>query len=186
MKRAQPYVVDNKNLLAENPTLCCWSPLATGNQSSLQGFMKIVTPEFQKTIQELIDNLRPEQFSDAEEYKLARKYNALPVGVDLWSYVFLTASGEVIWDDGEGETGSTNDLQSLIRILAVRKERYPQFGRLIPDPWEESKTCPVCSGSGVWGQSKEVSTEKPGRCFICAGLGWVTDETYSEILKNSK
>ena len=148
--------------------------------------MKIVTSEFQKTIQELIDNLQVGQFSDAEEYKLARKHNALPLGVDLWSYVFLTANGEVIWDDNEGETGSVHDLQNLIRVLAVRKEHFPQFGQFIPNRSEESKTCPICDGSGVSEQSKEVSTGKPGRCFICAGLGWVTDETYSEILKNSK
>lgn len=148
--------------------------------------VKIVTSEFQQTVQELIDNLQAEQFSDCEEYKLARKHNALPLGIDLWSYVFLTSSGEVIWDDNEGETGSAHDLQSLIRVLAVRKERYPQFGWFIPNRSEESKTCPICHGSGVSKQSEEILTGKPGRCFICAGLGWITDEAYSEILKNSK
>ena len=148
--------------------------------------MNIVTPEFQKTIQGLIDNLQVEQFSDVEEYKLARKHHALPLGVDMWSYVFLTANGEMIWDDNEGETVSANDLQSLIRALVVTKERYPQFERFIPNRSIDSKTCPICNGAGIWEQSKDVSTGKPGKCFICAGLGWVTDETYLEVLKNSK
>lgn len=148
--------------------------------------LNIVTPEFQETIQKLIDNLQADQFSDATEYKLARKHNALPLGGDLWSYVFLTANGEVLWDDNEGENDSANDLQSLTRVLVVGKERYPQFEKFIPNRSVDLKTCPVCNGCGIWEQSKNVLTGKPGRCFICSGLGWVTDETYSEILKNSK
>lgn len=148
--------------------------------------MKIVTPEFQKIIQDLIDNLQAEQFSDAEEYKLARKYNALPIGVDLWSYVFLNANGEVIWDDNEGEIGSANDLQSLIRVLVVRKNRYPQFEQFIPNRLADSKTCPICEGTGINNNSKNIITGEPAKCFLCAGLGWVTNEAYSKIIKNSK
>lgn len=148
--------------------------------------MNIVTLEFQKTIQELIDNLQAEQFSDVEEYKLALKYNALPLGVDLWSYIFLTATGEVIWDDNEGDTGSANDLQSLIRVLAVRKKRYPQFERFIPNRSADSKTCPICEGTGINEHSENVSTGEPAGCFLCGSLGWVTDEAFQEILKNSK
>ena len=148
--------------------------------------MKIVTPEFQKIIQDLIDNLQAEQFSDVEEYKLALKHNALPLGVDLWSYVFLTANGEIIWDDNEGKTVSADDLQSLIRVLSVRKHRYPQFEQFIPNRTVNSKTCPICEGTGINDNSKNISTGESAKCFLCAGLGWVTNEAYSDILKNSK
>lgn len=148
--------------------------------------MKIVTSEFQKTIQSLIENLQAEQFLDAEEYKLALKYNALPIGLDLFSYVFLDSNGEVLWDDNEGDTGNSNDLQSLIRVLVVGKRRYPQLVEFIPNRSDESKTCPICKSSGIWEQSKDLSTGKSGKCFFCAGLGWVTDKTYSEILKNQQ
>jgi hypothetical protein len=148
--------------------------------------MKIVTPEFQNTIQDLIDNLQAEQFLDAAEYKLALKYNALPIGLDLFSYVFLNSSGEVLWDDSEGDVGSSNDLQSLIRVLVSGKRRFPQLAEFIPNRSDESKTCPICNGSGIWKQSEDITTGKPRKCFFCAGLGWLTEETYLEILKNSK
>ncbi|HSK73458.1 MAG TPA: hypothetical protein VK892_17300 [Pyrinomonadaceae bacterium] len=146
-----------------------------------------VTPDFQKTVQELIDNLRVERFSDAEEYRLAHEYSALPMGVDMWSYVLLTANGEIIDQDYDGNFQHHRvDSQALIRVLVAGKRRYPQLAKFIPNRSDQSKTCPICEGSGIWEQSKDVATEKPGKCFICAGLGWVTEETYSEIQKNSK
>ncbi len=148
--------------------------------------MEIVTSEFQRTVQDLIDNLQAEKFLDAAEYRLALKYNALPIGLDLFSYVFLSSNGEVLWDDNEGDVGSSNDLQSLIRVLVAGKRRYPQLAEFIPHRSDESKTCLICNGSGIWKQSKDLSTGKPGKCFFCAGLGWLTEETYLEILKNSK
>lgn len=146
--------------------------------------MKIVTSEFTKTLETLIKNLRVEDFSDTEEYKLAQKYNALPLGVDLYSYVFLTANGEILWDDNEGETGCANDLQSLIRALVVKKERYPQFVRFIPDRTTNSKDCPICGGTGVNENSKDLRTGDFAKCFLCAGLGWVTKECFDEIIRN--
>jgi hypothetical protein len=148
--------------------------------------MKIVTPEFQKTIQYLIKNLQAEQFIDAAEYRLALKYNALPIGLDLFSYVFLNSNGEVLWDDDEGDVGSSDDLQSLIRVLVAGKRRYPQLAEFIPNRSDELKTCPICNGSGILKQSEELTTGKPGKCFFCAGLGWLTEKTYMEILENSK
>jgi hypothetical protein len=148
--------------------------------------MKIVTSEFIETIETLINNLKPENFSDPEEYKLAQKYKALPIGFDLLAYVFLTPNGEVIWDDCEGEVGSSSDSQSLIRILVAGKKRYTQLEKFIPKRSDESKNCPLCEGSGIREQSRDLSTGKPGKCFICAGLGWVTNKTYLEIFKNSE
>jgi hypothetical protein len=84
--------------------------------------IEIITTEFQKAILSLIENLEIEQFPDAEEYKLALKYDSLPIGLDLFSYVFLNSNGEVIWDDTEGDVGSSNDLQSLIRVLSPEKD----------------------------------------------------------------
>jgi hypothetical protein len=148
--------------------------------------MIIVTPEFQKTIQDLIDNLQAEQFPDAEEYKLAQKYHALPLGFDFLAYVFLTPNGEVIWEDFQDEVGNSHDLQGLIRVLVAGKRRYPQLAEFIPNRSDESKTCLICNGSGIWEQSKDISTGKPGKCFFCAGLGWLTEDAYLEILKNTK
>lgn len=141
--------------------------------------MKIVTEEFTETIENLISNLRPEDFFNPQEYKLTQKYNALPFGADLFSDVFLTSSGEIIWDDYEGEIGSSTNLQMLINLLVDAKTRYPELEKFIPNQSDDSKTCPICRGFGIL----ENST---GRCFICGGLGWITDETYVGILENSE
>lgn len=148
--------------------------------------MKLVTLDFTKTIEELIKNLKLENLPDSEECQLTQKHNALPIGYDLFCYVFLAPNGRVIVEDDEGGSRSFYDLQILIRILVAGKQRYPQFEKFIPSRSASSKNCPICGGSGILEQSKDVSTGKPGECFICAGLGWVTDETFSEILKNSK
>jgi hypothetical protein len=148
--------------------------------------MKIVTSEFQKMVEDLINNLQPNDFPDAEEYKLAQKYNALPLGFDLLAYVFLTSNGDVIWEDYNGEVGSANDSQSLIRLLVGGSRRYPQLAQFIPNRSDESRTCPLCKGAKVLENSKEIISGNPARCFICSGLGWVTEATYLQILKNSK
>ena len=148
--------------------------------------MKIVTPEFQKTIQDLIDNLQANHFPDAEEYKLAQKYRALPLGFDLLAYVFLTPSGEVIWEDFQDEVGSANDMQGLIRALVSGSRRYPKLAEFIPNRSDESPVCPVCEGSGIMPNSKDLSTGKPGKCFFCAGLGWVTEEFWKEFTESQK
>jgi hypothetical protein len=150
------------------------------------GKMKIVTAKFQKTIQDLIDNLHPEQFPDAEEYRLAQKYRALPLGFDLLDYVFLTPNGEVLWEGCLDEVGSVNNTQSLIRVLVSGSRRYPPLTEFIPPRSGESKDCPVCEGSGVWRQSKDIVTDKPTKCFFCAGLGWVTEEFWKEFTENQK
>ena len=148
--------------------------------------MSVNKPEFEKVVQDLIDNLQAEQFSDVEEYNLARKYHALPLGFDFLAYVFLTSEGKVIWKDFEGTVGSSNDLQGLIRVLVAGKRRYPQLAKFIPNRSAESKDCPLCNGSGILNQSKDIATGEPGKCFICAGLGWITEDSYLEILEHSK
>lgn len=58
--------------------------------------MSIITAEFKKTVEDLINNLKSEDFSDSEEYNLAVKYNALPLRFDFSAYIFITSDGEVI------------------------------------------------------------------------------------------
>lgn len=71
--------------------------------------MKIVTSEFKKTVENLIKNLKIEDFSDSEEFKLARKYNALPLGFNFLGFTFISSDGEVIWHDYQDDFGSSND-----------------------------------------------------------------------------
>ena len=148
--------------------------------------MNIVTSEFQKMVKDLINNLKPEDFSDSEEFKLARKYNALPLGFDFLAYTFITSDGEVIWHDFQDDFGKSNDSQGLINALVYGKKRYPQLEDFIPIRSDVSKTCPVCEGAGIWKNSKKVVTGESGNCVICGTLGWVTDECYGQIISNLK
>ncbi len=148
--------------------------------------MKIVTSEFSKTVEDLINNLKIDDFSDSEEYKLARKYNALPIGFGFLAFTFITSDGEVIWHDFQDEFGKSNDSQSLINALVYGKRRYPELEEFIPTRQESSKICPVCEGTGIMKFSKNVVTREHGNCGICATLGWVTIERYVQIVSNQK
>jgi hypothetical protein len=45
--------------------------------------MNIATPEFQESVQKLIDNLTRTDCIDDEEYRLAQEFQALPLGFGL-------------------------------------------------------------------------------------------------------
>ena len=148
--------------------------------------MDILSAELQQLIQTLIESLAPEDCLDAEEYRLAREFEALPLGYDLWSYCFLTADGELIksgWEPGEIER--YKDAGSLLgAIVWGSRQRFPQFSQFIPDRPADASTCLLCAGSKTWG--KKNGTEEPGTCFLCAGLGWITRETLAEISRSDK
>jgi len=151
--------------------------------------IKIVTPKFQKTVEDLIKNLSSENGA-SWEIELARKLNALPTGQELWSFILLTPNGEIIDQDFDGNIQHYPfDLQALIRVLVGGSKRYPQLVQFIPSRPDDSKTCPVCEGSGIWEQSKDISTGRPAKCFICAGLGWLNEDywkVFTEIQKELK
>jgi len=137
-------------------------------------YMNLVTSEFHQTVEGLISNLTEENYIDVEEYRLARKHNALPIGIDLWIYIFLTPYGEAILDDGESDNPEIlRTTQAIIRVVAGAK-RYPQLEKFIPNRPNGSKVCPACDGTKNFGQ--DVSSRKPVRCVVCGGLGWVIDE----------
>jgi hypothetical protein len=146
--------------------------------------MDILSSELRQLIQTLIASLTPEDCLDAEEYRLAREFEALPLGWDLWSRCFLTADGESIktgWEPGEIE----RHRGELIGVVAsAARHRYPQFAKFIPDRPPDGVTCLLCAGSKTWGQ--EGGTKKPAVCFLCAGLGWITRETLTEISKSGE
>jgi len=148
--------------------------------------MEIVTSEFRKIVADLIKNIKLKDFLDSEEFKLAHKYNALPLGFDFLAYTFITSNGEVIWHDFQDDFGKSNDSQGLINALVYGKKRYPQLEKFIPNRSDKSKICPVCEGTGIWKDSKNVVTGETGNCIICATLGWVTDECYEQIINNRK
>ena len=95
--------------------------------------MNIVTSEFREAVERLLNDLQPGNSIDAEEYRLARKFHALPLGLDLWSYGFLTSDGECIATEWESdEISRSRNTPDLIRALVVAANRYPQLAAFIP------------------------------------------------------
>ena len=142
--------------------------------------MEIFTPELQQLIETLVDKLSPEDCYDTEEYRLAKELQALPLGYDLWSYCFLKADGECISTGWEpAEISRSHDNQSLIRAIVWASARFPQFLAFIPNRPSASVNCALCGGTKTWGQ--EGGTQKPAKCFFCAGLGWVLPEALEQI-----
>ena len=135
--------------------------------------MNIVTSEFREVVERLVNELQPSDCIDAEEYRLAREFHALPLGLDLWSYGFLTSEGEYIATEWEPqEVTRSKATQDLIRALVVAANRYHQLAAFIPARPATAEVCPLCGGTKVLG--KEIPSGQPGRCVNCAGLGWVT------------
>src|SRR4051812_39251799 len=109
--------------------------------------MEIVTPEFQETVQRLFDGLTPNDCIDAEEYRLAQEFQALPLGRGWWSYFFLRPDGEQIWTDWEpDDVTRSRSLWGLIYSIVGAADRYPQLSTFIPERPPEAITCPACQG----------------------------------------
>lgn len=137
--------------------------------------MEIVLPEFSELVESLFKKLKLEDCVEPEEFRLAKKLNALPLGYDLTAFVFLKPDGKVIWLDFiVDEIGRITDSQSLIRAIVAAAKRYPQFEKFIPERPENAGVCIACNGTKHWGE--DVSTNKPAKCVLCAGLGWTIPE----------
>src|SRR5262245_62656607 len=98
--------------------------------------MKYVSPKkLNVVVNELLPELSPSDFADAEEYRLSQKFTALPIGSGSFSYFLLHPDGEVIsidCIDSEGVERS-RESYSLSKILAWGAERYPALAHLITD-----------------------------------------------------
>ena len=137
--------------------------------------MEIVSPDFSEQVESLLNGLKLEDCVEPQEFHLAKKLNALPLGYDLTAFIFLKSDGEVIWFDFIDEKfGSSKDLQGLIRAIVSAAKRYPQFEKFIPERPENSEVCRACNSKKLWGE--DVSTKQPAKCIFCAGLGWTVEE----------
>ena len=127
---------------------------------------------FREVVERLVNTLRRSDCVDAEEYRLAREFHALPLGLSLWSYGFLTSEGEYIETEWEPkELVRSRNTPDLLRALAHAVNRYPELAAFIPARPADALVCPLCEGTKAWG--REIPSGEPGRCFNCAGLGWV-------------
>ena len=138
--------------------------------------MKYIDREkLNEVINELLAELNPSDFADQEEYRLSQDLQALPIGVSLWAYVFLTPDGEVISTGYEpGELERSRESQDVLNTLAWGAERYPLLEALIPERPQDSKVCPLCDGLGGYGNW--MLSKRPAICVCCSGLGWVIND----------
>jgi hypothetical protein len=131
--------------------------------------------KLKEVINELFSGLNPGDFADPEEYCLSQNFRALPIGVSLWAYVFLTPDGEVISTGVEpGELKRSRDNQDLLNALVWGTERYPSLATLIPERPKDSSECPLCNGAGEYEVGRH--SKQTAICVCCGGLGWVVQE----------
>jgi len=89
--------------------------------------------EFRAIVQRLLRDLEPEDCESELEYEWALEYHALPLGIDLWSRVFLTPDGHVVWAGWEPlEIKRSRDEADLKRALRWAAERYPAMAAFVP------------------------------------------------------
>src|SRR5262249_46280031 len=65
----------------------------------------------------------------------AERLSALPIGLDMWSWWFLSPAGEVILVDGECEVGKTTRFTDRVRVLSALvwgSELYPELREVLP------------------------------------------------------
>lgn len=133
--------------------------------------MNPVTSEFRQVVERLINKLQPTDYINAEEQRLAEDFHALPLGISLWSYGFLTPDGELVQTEWEpDEISRTKNIQEVTCAIVIAARRFPQLECFIPAQPKESIVCPACQGTKLFGTN--VVTGEPSRCVVCAGLGW--------------
>jgi len=104
---------------------------------------------------------------DAEEHRLCKQFHALPLGISLWNYGFLTSDGELFETELEpNEITRTTNSSAVICAIAIAARRFPELNIFIPAQPKESIVCPMCQGT------KTFPTDKSVHCPVCAGLGW--------------
>lgn len=88
--------------------------------------MSVPSAEFCAIVQRLLRDLEPGDCESQQEYEWALEFQGLPLGPDLWSLVFLTPDGEVIWAGWEPlEIKRSKDEGHVNAALRMAAERYP-------------------------------------------------------------
>jgi hypothetical protein len=97
--------------------------------------MSIQTPQFRAIVSRLLADLEPEDCEEPAEYEMAVELHALPIGVDLWSRMFLSPDGEVIWAGWDPleikRSRLEEDVNAAVRMAA---ERYPAMIDFVQPP----------------------------------------------------
>ncbi len=123
----------------------------------LEGALAIATPELAHAIRALIAT-GPR---NPAERRLAERFQALPVGPDLFREVLLRPDGEVLRVESGVPEERSRSVADQLRVLVLAAARYPALARFIPERPPRAKTCSFCDG------------RDEGWCAGCFGLGWV-------------
>jgi uncharacterized protein (DUF1810 family) len=95
-------------------------------------FKKVESPEFTMTVERLLTELEPEDCESIAEYHDAKELHALPLGLDMWSQMFLTPDGEIIWVGGEPlEIRRSRYEGHLCAALRMAAERFPDMEKFV-------------------------------------------------------
>ena len=120
--------------------------------------LQVATPQLADAIRSL---LASGAGRNPAEQRLALRFQALPVGPDLFREVLLRPDGEVLRVEAGIPEERSRNLSDQLRVLVLTAVRYPALARFIPGRPAEAPSCPFCEG------------RDEGWCPGCFGLGWV-------------
>lgn len=94
--------------------------------------MNASRPEIGAVLERLVTQLQPTQCEYADEYRHAKEFHGVPCGPDLWSLVFLTPDGEVVWAGWEPlEIHRSRQKGHVRAALRMAAERFPELRALV-------------------------------------------------------
>jgi len=133
--------------------------------------MFALPPEFADVVRNLLtkDFVRD---ASPKEVELARRLGALPIGIDLGSYIFLTAEGDcILVDTWPNAVERTKAARIVVAALVHAATRYPELKTFVPRRPVDARNCFACDGTGEldYPLGRPVSMDK---CINCCGLGW--------------
>ncbi|HJQ99129.1 MAG TPA: hypothetical protein VJ826_12525 [Candidatus Polarisedimenticolaceae bacterium] len=120
--------------------------------------LQVATPELAHAIRTL---LASGAARNPAEQRLAQRFQALPVGPDLFREVLLRPDGEVLRVEAGVPEERSRNASDQLRVLVLAAARYPTLARFIPEKPPGAPSCPFCEGRDL------------GWCPGCFGLGWV-------------
>jgi hypothetical protein len=92
-------------------------------------------PEIGAALERLVTQLQPAQCDSAKEYRFAKEFHGVPCGIDLWSLVFLTPDGEVVWAGWEPlEIHRSREEDHVRAALRMAAERFPELAGFFREP----------------------------------------------------
>jgi hypothetical protein len=132
-----------------------------------------LTPDESQFVQDLINNFAVENQNSNLRWQIPHvtQHDAIPLYCGWFETIGLTATGEIVMWNAEGEYDDIRKPDDPQIVMCSRMEglqRYPQLKSLRPVRPATAVTCGPCKGTG------KISLPNGSELFCnCSGVGWL-------------